>query len=290
MASLQRFLKTIHAARFLPIYLLCVGPAAFLWSKPVLLVVLYIILAVALLIRWHSRTDLIYFAVPFVLGPAGETLAVTYGAWSYSGVRTLLPVWLPFVWGIAGLFMKKTCEALTELGDSEMTSPKMELEIGGEVSDTPVSKQMSAEVAAVSSTSGSSRGDSPKEWFVKEYGIIVEERRFLMTRYMQGFAFYVAIIALSIRELLLVKDSVYIVSLWVFLTGMHALCFWACIEFKKLATPVIEREAELALRLEFQQMEDHYWGFWVVVFIFMLAELVATALALIKLQVASFGG
>lgn len=102
----------LRAMKFLPIYVLCIGPVVFLWQRPVVLTVVYGVLAAALLLWRHSASDLAYFFVPFFLGPAGEFFAVWKGAWTYSLTETL-PIWLPFTWGIAGLFMKNASESFT---------------------------------------------------------------------------------------------------------------------------------------------------------------------------------
>jgi hypothetical protein len=100
-----------RAIAYLPIYLLCIAPAALLWQRPVALTVVYGIAAAGLLLWRHSRSDLVYFFVPFFCGPAGEFFAVHQGAWTYGG-DSVIPIWLPFTWGIAGLFMKNVSQAL----------------------------------------------------------------------------------------------------------------------------------------------------------------------------------
>jgi hypothetical protein len=69
-----------------------------------------------MLCRWHSRSDLIFYFVAFSLGPAGEVVAVYCGAWEYSKPFYLIPIWLPFLWGIAALFMKKISETFITVG------------------------------------------------------------------------------------------------------------------------------------------------------------------------------
>lgn len=105
-------MRLLRAVRYLPIYVACVAPAALLWHQPAVLTFVYAVTSVLLLAWRHSTTDLIYFFVPFLLGPAGEIFAVRGGAWVYSDQTTTLPLWLPFVWGIAGLFMKNVSAAL----------------------------------------------------------------------------------------------------------------------------------------------------------------------------------
>lgn len=105
-------MRLLRAVSYLPIYVVCIAPAALLWNQPVVLALVYAVTSVLLLAWRHSTTDLVYFFVPFFLGPAGEIFAVRGGAWEYSAHTSTLPIWLPFVWGIAGLFMKNVSAAL----------------------------------------------------------------------------------------------------------------------------------------------------------------------------------
>ena len=101
-------------ALLISIYALCVILACLLWQKQGVLVICYLSISIFMLYRWHSRSDLIFYFVAFVLGPLGEIAAVYFGAWRYSEPFFLIPVWLPFLWGIAALFMKKISENFTD--------------------------------------------------------------------------------------------------------------------------------------------------------------------------------
>jgi hypothetical protein len=99
---------------YLPYYMVCIALASTLWRDPSFLFCAYLGLTAAMLWRWHAIQDIIFFAVPFVLGPIGEAVAIYNGAWHYAKPLLLIPVWLPFAWGCAALYMKKTAEALAE--------------------------------------------------------------------------------------------------------------------------------------------------------------------------------
>lgn len=99
---------------YLPIYVACIGFAGVLWQRPVALTLCYVAISVLLLAKFHAKGDLIYFFVPFFMGPLGELLPVGLGAWTYSKPLVMVPVWLPFVWGIAGLYMRRTSQAIEE--------------------------------------------------------------------------------------------------------------------------------------------------------------------------------
>ena len=98
------------------IFALAIGLTSALWSQPVVLTINLAVLTVIQLYKWHTKSDLVYFSVPFVLGPLAEGIAIYFGAWQYSKPVYLIPVWLPVLWGIAALFMKKICESI--LGDN----------------------------------------------------------------------------------------------------------------------------------------------------------------------------
>jgi len=92
------------------IYALSITLAALLWHNPVFLSICYVLISIFMLYRWHAKSDLIFYFVAVVLGPLGEVVAVYFGAWQYSKPLYLIPIWLPFLWGIAALFMKKLSE------------------------------------------------------------------------------------------------------------------------------------------------------------------------------------
>lgn len=96
------------------IYVLCVALVSFLWHRPVVLFVCYLAVSVLMLGKWHTKSDLTFYLVGFVLGPAGEIVIVHFGAWQYAKPFYLLPIWLPFIWGIFALLVKKISETLVQ--------------------------------------------------------------------------------------------------------------------------------------------------------------------------------
>jgi hypothetical protein len=96
----------------LSVYILCVGLASVLWHYQEILALCYLIISVYMLYRWHTKSDVIFYSIAFVFGPAGEVVAVSFRAWEYSKPLYVIPIWLPFLWGIAALFIKKLSEIL----------------------------------------------------------------------------------------------------------------------------------------------------------------------------------
>ncbi|TMM16172.1 MAG: hypothetical protein E6G01_08720 [Actinobacteria bacterium] len=82
---------------------------AALWRHPVALIVLVLAVGVAIFLLRPTRASLVVYAVGFIFGPSAEALGIHAGAWRYASNDFLgIPVWLPFVWGNAALFIQNT--------------------------------------------------------------------------------------------------------------------------------------------------------------------------------------
>ena len=102
------------------VWFLLVIMAGLMWQTPAELFLSYCILSFYLLHRFRSnvKSSLIYFTIGFILGPLGEIITVSLGAWSYSNTSSLFPIWLPLAWGIAAVCLKQLGDAIEELVDS----------------------------------------------------------------------------------------------------------------------------------------------------------------------------
>ena len=94
----------------LGIYAVCVLLVCLFWDNSALLTGCFFVISILLFIRYHAKSDVIFYFVAFFLGPLGEFFAIFFGAWSYAEPFYLIPTWLPFVWGIAVLLVKKLSE------------------------------------------------------------------------------------------------------------------------------------------------------------------------------------
>jgi hypothetical protein len=94
------------------LYILCTTLVSTFWQRPMVLSLCLIMIAAFMIYRWHEKSDLLFFFVAFLLGPAGEASAVYFGAWKYAQPIYLIPIWLPFLWGAIALFLKRLCETL----------------------------------------------------------------------------------------------------------------------------------------------------------------------------------
>jgi hypothetical protein len=100
----------------LGIYALCIILVGLLWHRPVILIICYVTISIIVLIKWHTKSDLLFYFATFVLGPLGESVAIYPRAWKYSRPLYLIPSWLPFLWGICALFLKNISETLLTNG------------------------------------------------------------------------------------------------------------------------------------------------------------------------------
>ena len=89
------------------VYGLCIALASSLWSYPLILTSCYALISVFILLKWHTRADVVAYVATAILGPLGEAIVVHYGDWTYSKSALLIPIWLPLLWGIVGFFLRR---------------------------------------------------------------------------------------------------------------------------------------------------------------------------------------
>lgn len=84
---------------------------ALLWRYPVALIALLLVTAAAIFRIRPNASSVVVYVTGFVFGPAAEALSITTGAWKYDSTFVFgVPVWLPFVWGNAALFIQNMAE------------------------------------------------------------------------------------------------------------------------------------------------------------------------------------
>jgi hypothetical protein len=105
-------------------YALCIALVSMFWQRPITLSLCFVAITVFMVSKWHEKSDLTFYFTAFVLGPIGEALAAYFGAWEYSKPIYLIPIWLPLLWGIFGMFLKKLCDTLvTKESNSVVVTP-----------------------------------------------------------------------------------------------------------------------------------------------------------------------
>ncbi|MFA6214176.1 MAG: hypothetical protein WC717_02765 [Candidatus Micrarchaeia archaeon] len=90
---------------------------SFNWRSPFFLVLALLAIAATMILSGrHRKHDTLFFLLAGIWGVMSEAIAVNFGgAWQYSGSPILgVPLWLPILWGIAGIFLVRLSDTVTE--------------------------------------------------------------------------------------------------------------------------------------------------------------------------------
>ena len=94
----------------------CLGAVSVFWKTPELLLLMLTAIAISIIsIGGEKRRDAALFILVAAWGAISETVAIHFGAWSYPQPALFgIPYWLPLVWGIAGIFIKRLYQGIKE--------------------------------------------------------------------------------------------------------------------------------------------------------------------------------
>jgi len=92
----------------------CLSIVCSLWQQPLIVACALLALSAIMLSMGRSRLELAIFLLTLVLGSLAEIAAVGSGAWSYACEGCAIPVLLPLLWGIAGVFVLRLAAGLRE--------------------------------------------------------------------------------------------------------------------------------------------------------------------------------
>jgi hypothetical protein len=91
---------------------------SFHWSSPSLLTLALLVIAATMILSGTRRAhDTLFFILAGIWGALSEAVAVNFGgAWHYSSPFQFgIPLWLPILWGIAGIFLIRLSDTVAEL-------------------------------------------------------------------------------------------------------------------------------------------------------------------------------
>jgi len=99
--------KMIEEVFIALLVLFSVAFTALLWKDVIMLTVSLLILTIFTLRHFHQKNDFIIFLFGGFFGASTESVCIYFGAWKYSNPTFLIPLWLPILWGIAALVIRR---------------------------------------------------------------------------------------------------------------------------------------------------------------------------------------
>lgn len=96
---------------------------------------------------------------------------------------------------------------------------------------------------------------------IEEYKLLFDERRFIMTRYMQGIVVYIAVVAFIARDFFSLTDESIKYLFLVGMTVVNCIAFYSSHKFLKMVHHALNREAILADHLGLQKSLPLTWGY-----------------------------
>ena len=93
--------KTLYSILFIILALIVV---VFFWRNTSLLIASLIFLAIFKHRIIPIKIEFLWFVISAFVGTGMESLVMLSGPWSYTNIDILnFPLWLPFLWGLAGI-------------------------------------------------------------------------------------------------------------------------------------------------------------------------------------------
>jgi zinc transporter ZupT len=78
-----------------------------LWRYNIVLSFILLGLGISIIFFMNPRRDWILFTTAGISGAIAEAIGIKFGAWTYTNPTYVIPIWLPILWGVAALFIKK---------------------------------------------------------------------------------------------------------------------------------------------------------------------------------------
>ena len=80
-----------------------------------LLLTIILLLSFLLTLKFWRREDILLFFVGAIIGSVSEIIGTNSGVWRYTNPTFLgIPCWLPLVWGLSVVLIKRIMETLNE--------------------------------------------------------------------------------------------------------------------------------------------------------------------------------
>ena len=108
---MERLLRTFLYSVLLA--LISLFSVSFFWEQPLLLTLILALVGAVVLFLSKKKEDIYLFIFISTGGALAEMVAIAFGAWTYNLPNISgIPYWLPFLWGVAGLFIKRIADEI----------------------------------------------------------------------------------------------------------------------------------------------------------------------------------
>lgn len=89
------------------VYIISIISVILFWKDIILLSFILLILSIVTLALWHRKNDIITFFFGVIFGWVSESVCIYFGVWKYTNPTYLVPLWLPLLWGIAAMVIRR---------------------------------------------------------------------------------------------------------------------------------------------------------------------------------------
>jgi hypothetical protein len=120
------------------------------------------------------------------------------------------------------------------------------------------------------------------EFAIEEYKQVLEERRMVMTRYIQAVGFYLALSGFGLRELITTSSKPVVLGASIVFSALNILAIYAARMFRGMAESSVQREKFFAQNYRVQQTHELFWGYSASLWLVALNELTIISLAIWK--------
>lgn len=127
-----------------------------------------------------------------------------------------------------------------------------------------------------------SESELVKGYMLEEYKLLVKERRFVMTRFIQAVALYMALCGFAVREVIVARSVLILVLVTLAFTFLTPVALYAARKFRNMYSHGAQRESLLAAKLCFGPPYPLLWGYRAAVVFVLLAQSSLITVALIR--------
>ena len=122
---------------------------------------------------------------------------------------------------------------------------------------------------------------------LEEYKVLVDQNRFVMTRYMQAAAIYIALIGFSLKEVITVDQLTIMLILSTLISLLNFVGYYIAIHFRGMAYHTLNKQTEVANKLNFQPPYPLIWGYYSGIILVTVVQLTIILIILLRLGIIS---